>query len=171
MDILSYLLGKNASSGGGKYAPRYISFRGYNGDNLDYEVSNIDTSNTVSMSNMFYGCSNLLNLNLSNFVNVKCTQTNTMFYNCGKLKSIDLRNFTSINGMEVDSMFANCNALMHLDIRSFDFTNNLTYSFSMFNNIPNACEIIVKDDTQKEWINTNFSRFTNVKTMSEYEGG
>lgn len=160
---------ENLPSGGGKYAPTYVRFGSPNGNDLSYETSNLDTSNMVTMQNMFYGCNTVTSLDCSGFLSPNLTKANSMFYNCTQLLSLDLRQLTSNDEMEVDSMFANCNRLQHLDIRSFDFTNNLQYTYSMFNNVPNNCEIIVADATQKQWLNTNFSRLTNVKTVAEYE--
>jgi hypothetical protein len=40
---------------------------------------------------------------------------------------------------------------------------------SMFDGVPADCLIIVKDDTQKEWLTNAFSQLTNVKTVAEYE--
>ena len=37
-------------SGGGKYSPRYISFNGYDGTELNEELANLDTSNITDMS-------------------------------------------------------------------------------------------------------------------------
>ena len=31
------------------------------------------------------------------------------------------------------------------------------------------CLIIVKDDTQRTWITSKFSKLTNIKTIAEYE--
>ena len=70
-------------------------------------------------------------------------------------------------------MFSGCKKLMHLDIRNFDFTNVTNYT-NMFGGlsstrVPSSCLIIVKDDTVKSWITSNFTRWTNVKTVAEYE--
>ena len=51
-------------------------------------MNNMDTSNVTNMSNMFYGCSNLINLDISNFVINDNCRTKNMFFNC----SDDLKN-------------------------------------------------------------------------------
>ena len=178
----------------GKYTPRFISFYNYNKTDLDYEISNIDTSNVTDMHYMFYNCSHLTSLDLSNFNTSNVTDMQSMFYNCSNLTSLDLSNFniskvTNMNFMfnncsnltsldlsnfntskvtNMNSMFYNCSNLTYLDIRNFDFKKVVSYS-NIFNNVPSNCEIIVKDDTAKEWIFAKRSDFTNVKTVVEKE--
>ena len=180
MDILSYTLGKKA--GGGKYAPRKIIFSTQNnkfyGTELNYEIQNLDTSNIEMFSAMFYDCENLLSLDLSNFDVSKGTNFSMMFYNCKKLTSLDLSNFNIDGDYNLSYMFSGCSSLQHLDVRNIIFSSITTASYYMnlFGTnhpdyqVPSDCEIIVKDATEKAWINTNFSRLTNVKTVAEYEG-
>ena len=185
---------ESIETGLGKYAPRYISFYQYQGTELDYEISTIDTSNVTDMQSMFYNCSNLTFLDLSNFNTSKVTNMQSMFYNCSNLTSLDLSNFNTSNVTDMQSMFYNCknltsldlsnfntskvtnmqsmfyncSNLTYLDIRNFDFKKVVSYS-NIFNNVPSTCEIIVKDDTAKEWIFAKRSDFTNVKTVVEKE--
>ena len=69
------------------------------------------------------------------------------------------------------NMFIHCSALMYLDIRNFDFANatKLTNYGNMFTNVPANCEIIVKDDAARDWVLTQRSDFTNIKTVAELE--
>ncbi len=151
MELLSYLLGKKSSSGGGgtptKYAPRRISFYYYYGNDLTYEVENLDTKNITEMDYMFYYCANITSLDLSNFDTSKLTN--------------------------IDYIFNRCKKLMFIDMRTFDFTKIESFtnmvSTTSGNGPANDCLIIVKDDTAKTVITTNFSRLTNVKTVTEYE--
>jgi hypothetical protein len=75
----------------------------------------------------------------------------------------------------MNQLFNYCTSLQHLDIRRFDFTNVANYA-SMFGSadsaasqVPANCEIIVADQTAKDWITTNFAWLTNVQTVAEYE--
>lgn len=162
-----------------KYTPRYFnnfSFANYQGTELNYEVEN--ASGIVSVANfinqIFNGCSNLLKLDLSSWNNNIATAMNQVFQNCSSLTEVDLSGFEGNNVTTATFVFANCTSLQKIDIRKFTFTN-LTNSQAFFGSgestgVPNNCLIIVKDNTQKQWINTNFSRLTNVKTVAEYEG-
>lgn len=183
-----------AGTGGGasKYAPRYISFSAYSGGELDEEISNLDTKNITSMYEMFSACRMLISLNLSDFNTNNVTNMSYMFSTCEKLQNLNLNNFKTSNVTDMRYMFSacsvlteldlssfdtsnvtnmrnmfhNCRALTKLDIRKFDFTKVTTYT-NIFYNVPNNCEIIVKDDTAKEWILAERSDFTNIKTVAE----
>ena len=152
----------------GKYAPRFISFRDYNKMDLDYETSNIDTSNITDMNYMFLNCKKLTSLDLSNFNTSNVTDMYAMFNGCSNLTSLDLSNFNTSDVTDMHSMFRSCSNLTYLDIRNFDFTKVISDS-NMFNKVPSNCEIIVKDDTAKKWIFARRRDFTNVKTVVEKE--
>lgn len=96
-----------------------------------------------------------------------------MFY-YARFTELDLSMLTATNITKTNYMFGYCTALTKLDMRNLEF-NNVTSSTNMFGSsasygVPDNCLIIVKDQTQKTWITTNFSRLTNVQTVAEYEG-
>lgn len=158
-------------------------------------LSTFNTQNVTNMKNIFSGCSKLQtithNLNMSNVDNME-----GMFGNCTSLREVDFSNVpskTSINtmygmfsgctkieiidlsGFNINSIstlgytFSNCRNLNKLDVRGIKFSSAGYNPGSMFQNVPANCEIIVKDDTQKNWVLTQRSDFTNVKTVAEYE--
>ena len=49
------------------------------------------------MKCMFYGCSELKELNLNNFNTNNVTDMNYMFYGCSSLKELNLNNFNTNN--------------------------------------------------------------------------
>ena len=163
---------ENLPSGGGKYAPRAITFLNYKGNELNNELSNLDISNMTSFFQMFYGCENLTSLDLSqyNWDTSNITLFTSMFHNCKMVTSINISNFTSANVTNMYGMFNYCQALRHIDMRNMTFDNVTNYN-TMFTNsaIPNDCEIIVKSQTEKTWITDKFPFLTNVKTVAEYE--
>ena len=144
-------------------------FASYGGESLD--LTNFDTTNTTNMRYMFSGASKLTSIDLSSFNVEKVTSFEIMFMSCRGLTSLDLSNFVTTSLTNTYQMFSNCTNLTHIDMRNFDFTKVIS-SQNMFggnksNGVPDACEIIVKDDTAKEWITSKFSRLTNVKTVAE----
>ena len=59
-------------------------------------------------------------------------------------------------------MFKECSSLTNLDISNFTFDKVTDYS-EMFINVPDNCEILVKSQTEKDLITSEFSNLTNVK--------
>ena len=173
-----------------------MSYMYYNNTTItDIDVSGLDTSNVVTMDNMFSNCINIKNFDLStfdtrkvqnmasmfigdaellsitfgeNFKTEAVTNLSAMFNTCTSLVSLDLSQFYTPNVTNVSSMFASCSNLTHLDIRNFDFSN-VTNHKNFLRYMSTDCEIIVKDATQKAWINEKFPTMTNVKTVEEYE--
>ena len=133
------------------------------------DLSNFNTIQATNMEKMFYSCSELTSLDLSNFNTSKVTNMKGVFNGCNALTSLDLSVFDTSKVTNMSSMFSWCSALKNLDIRNFTFDKVTSYS-NMFNNVPTDCLIIVKSDTEKEWITSKFTTLTNVKTVAEYEG-
>ncbi len=138
----------------------------------------IDTSNVTTMNAMFANCNDLETINGLNYFDTrKVTNMAGMFqtnYNIpGHITSLDLSSFETPALTNAENMFAYRSALVHIDMRNFDFSTVTSFSAMFGQNasagVPDDCEIIVADATQKAWVTTNFSRLTNVKTVAEYE--
>lgn len=142
----------------------------------EIDLSGFDLQNVTNVSNMFGNCSALENVVFSKSINEKITAFNGIFSACKAMKSLDLSSFIigeGVSKINMNSMFYGCTNLKHLDIRGFTF-DEVTNFANMFGQntssyVPANCEIIVKSQTEKDWMNTNFSRLTNVKTVEEYE--
>lgn len=135
-------------------------------------LSGADTSNVTNFFHMFYGDNKLETLNINNFITTSATTMQRMFSSCSSLISLDLSNWETPNLTNTEGMFVGCSSLMHLDIRKMTFNNVSTDSSScgyMFVNIPQDCEIIVKSQTEKDWVLARRHNLTNVKTVAEYE--
>lgn len=151
----------------------------------ELDLSGIDTSEVTSMNSTFAQISvsenpnPITTLDLSNFNTAKVTDFRSMFSNNDALQSLNLSSFTLSSGLLIrtSSMFYNCTSLTHIDIRSMilsNITGGTAYYENMFGadastGVPDNCEIIVANDTQKTWITSKWSRLTNVKTVAEYE--
>ena len=70
------------------------------------------------MDGMFYGCSSLKTLNLSNFNTNNVTDMMWMFYDCSSLKVLNLSNFNTNNVTHMCGMFSKCWDELKLKIRS-----------------------------------------------------
>lgn len=140
---------------------------------IEIDLSGFDTSNVTDMHQMFSNCSSLSQLDLTNFDTRKVTNMNWLVARCTGLTQLDLSSFYTPLLTDTNRMFMGCTNLAQIDMRNFNFSNVTTYDV-MFgadasDGVPNDCEIIVANDTQKTWITSKFSRLTNVKTVAEYE--
>ena len=123
---------------------------------VELDVSNFDTSNVSTMKDMFASCKALASLNLSKFVTIKVTDMKDMFQSCNKLTSLELVNFDTSNVTDMAYMFDNCNQLAELDIGNFD-TSNVTNMNGMFSNCSNL--------TKLDLTNFNTSKVTTMWYM------
>jgi surface protein len=119
-----------------------------------------------NLNGTFYGCRVLKKVDITNLNTINVTDMGSMFYNCKSLESLDLSNFNTANVTKMGSMFERCSSLQKLDIRNFTFDNVTSYSY-IFDGIPVDCEIIVKSDTERDWVLARRSDLTNVKTVAE----
>ena len=70
----------------------------------ELDLSNFNTENVETMSNMFFGCSSLKKLKISNFNTNKVKDFSHMFNKCSKLTVLDISNF-KLEGKNLDKMF------------------------------------------------------------------
>ena len=143
-------------------------------------LSGLNTSNVTNMSGMFNLCQRIEEIDFSNFDTSKVTDMSQMFSQFARNTnnkdfSLDLSSFYTTSLTNTSSMFSYAEGIRHLDIRNFTFDSITNFNNMFGNNTssssgpPNSCEIIVKSQTEKDWFTTNYSRFTNVKTVAEYE--
>jgi surface protein len=133
-----------------------------------------NTSNALNST--FAGCNALTTINnINKALPAGISNLYATFEYCNSLVNLDLSNWATPNVTSMNQLFNYCTSLQHLDIRRFDFTNVANYA-SMFGSadsaasqVPANCEIIVADQTAKDWITTNFAWLTNVQTVAEYE--
>lgn len=126
---------------GGDYAPRAIAFTNYQGNNLDYEINNLDTSNMESMERLFQGCSYVENFNLKDKNTSKITKMNYAFYDCTRAKNINLSGFDVSNCSQFIGAFRNVGKNNSegeectLDLSTFRINQNIGsgYMSNMFN--------------------------------------
>lgn len=89
-----------------------------------------------------------------------------MFFNCSGLTSLDLSNFDTSNVTNMGSMFGGCKSLTSLDLSSFDTSNvtNMNCMFSMFGYY--ASNSMKKSNLETlNLSNWNTSNVTNMSLM------
>ena len=95
------------------------------------EVSNFNTENVTDMRWMFYDCSTLTSLDASKFNTEKVTNMLCMFQSCQALTSLDVSKFNTQNVTDMTGMFYGCQALTSLDVSKFN-TQNVSKMRYMF---------------------------------------
>ena len=83
------------------------------------------------MSGMFYECSSLKELNLSNFNSNNVTIMSSMFEGCSSLKELNLSKFNTNNVTNMNCMFSRCSDELKLKIRN-QYKNFQEISFNDF---------------------------------------
>ena len=96
------------------------------------DLTNFNTANVEFMYYMFEGCSALKSLDLTNFNTAKVTDMSFMFSGCSALTSLDLTKFNTAKVVNMGNMFYGCSALTSLDLTNFN-TANVDFMDSMFN--------------------------------------
>ena len=86
------------------------------------------------MSRMFFGCIELIKLDLSNFNTSKVTNMSQMFGMCHNLKELDVSNFDTSNVTNMGGMFSG-SQVTELDLSSFDTSQvtDMSYMFAACN--------------------------------------
>ena len=137
--------------------------------NLESVEIGFDAREGKDFSNMFQGCENL-----SSITGIDMMSTSNgidfsfMFQDCRSLTSLDLGTWDLSNAKDITNMFNLCTSLEFLNVSQFEFSN-IENTNSCLADINTNCEIIVKDDTEKNWVLNNYPELQNVKTVAEYE--
>ena len=120
------------------------------------EVTNFNTANVTNMSSMFSSCLSLTSLDATHFNTAKVTNMKKMFSNCSALTSLDVTNFNTANVTDMSYMFYYCSKLTSLDVTNFN-TANVTNMRSMFSNCLSLTSLYLT--------NFNTEKVTNMQAM------
>ena len=108
---------------------------------------------------MFYGLSNITEIDFSNFDGSKLLDIRCMFGDCYSLQSLDLRNFNTSLIEDMDSVFKGLYFLQSLDISSFN-TSKVKNMYSLFSGCQSLTSINISHfDT---------SQVTNIEHLFFY---
>lgn len=100
------------------------------GNMVSVDLSGFSTGNVTDMSSMFYGCTGLVSIDVSGFYTGNVTNMGGMFLGCTSLTSLDVSGFDTSNVTNTASMFAACNGLTDLDLSGL-ILDNVTNTNSM----------------------------------------
>ena len=102
-------------------------------DIYEIDLSEFDSTDVTSIQSMFNRCTSLISINFKNFDTSKITKMYKLFYNCTSLKSLNLENFNTSKVTNMTSMFDGCSSLTSLNLSNFDFSK-ISKVNKMFNN-------------------------------------
>ena len=117
-------------------------------DIIEMDLSDFDTSEVTTMHWMFYRCSSLISLNLSNFNTFKVQSMWSMFSYCSSLTSLNLSNFDTSQVTEMCWMFQDCYNLEYINLKNFE-ENKLSDNKFMFDNVPVNIVVCMNENNKK----------------------
>jgi len=96
---------------------------------IEIDLSEFDASQTSSFQSFFEGCTSLISINL-NYINTSnALNMYKMFKDCESLTSLNLYYFNTSKIICMDYMFDGCSSLISLDLSSFDFSGVTSMAF------------------------------------------
>ena len=126
-------------------------------------IEYLNTEKVTNMKDMFYRCSALTSLNLSNFNTAGVKDMYGMFCVCSALTSLDLSNFNTANVTDMSNMFERCSALTTIFVSDKFVTDHVTNSSNMFsgcNKLIGAIEYAGNNTNNKDYANYETGYFT-----------
>lgn len=145
--------------------PTNISF---NGKTELVSVSYLDTSNLTSMYNMFYGCDQLITVDVSGWNTDNVTTIETMFAYCSSLVTVIGLNELNVSRVDnIGGLFTDCSNLTEINVSSWD-VSKVTNFGAAFRRCPKLTNIdISKWDTSSGVIMSGI--FTNCSGLIEID--
>lgn len=117
-------------------SPVYTYAWFYGLDNAtEFDLSKMDTSHTINMSEMFYGVKSCKVLDISNFSRDSLVHADDMFTGCENLTTIYVDKSFDLRDMGGVKMFSNCNNLVGGCGTSFAEYGNVTSDFAVWDDI------------------------------------
>ena len=107
-------------------------FQGFNKLETITGLQYLNTEEVTNMQMMFYGCTNLKTLDLSNFNTEKVKDMQFMFYGCENLNVLDIRNFDTKIVEKMTDMFTSCSNLKTILVSDKWSVESVTASDGMF---------------------------------------
>ena len=122
----------------------------------EIDLSNFNTSQVKFMDYMFYDCYSLAELYLLNLDTSEVIDMNNMFTGCSNLVSLDLSSLDTSNVTRMEEMFSECSSLISLDLSNFN-TSKVEAMYGMFFNCLSLSSLNL--------LNFNTSQVTDMESM------
>lgn len=136
-----------------------------NTQNMFNRCFSLIRASVLGLGNMTTAESTFIDCNRLEYAELSFTASNCNLYNmfkgCSSITEIDMSGVTG-TASKIGRMFRYCATLQKLDISALDITS-ATFDTGTFEKVPADCLIIVKDEANKTFIETNWSNLTNVQ--------
>ncbi|EDN9387228.1 BspA family leucine-rich repeat surface protein [Listeria monocytogenes] len=133
----------------------------------EFDVSGLDTRAVTNMRAMFQNCTSLEELDVSNFDTSSVTTMQNMFQNCTSLEELDVSNFDTRSVTSMAYMFYRSAGLKELDVSHFN-TSSVTTMQGMFYDCSSLEELDVSHfDTRS--VTTMTFMFLNCANLEELD--
>ena len=120
---------------------------------ISIDLSNLDFKNITDISYMLYQCSSLINIDSSYLNSQKVKNMRYAFCNCSSLINIDLTHFNTQNVEDMCGMFSGCEVLADINLSFFN-----TQNVKIMNHMFSFCSSLIDVDL-------SCFNFNNVKFM------
>ena len=130
-----------------------------------------DFTGRVYLTQLFYNCINLTDLEQSTFTNLSPIKTDSMFYNCGKLEDLTpISGWDTSNLTDMNTMFYNCSKLEDLTpIASWD-TSKVDNMRDIFANCTNLHTVPALSGESLRNNAITFGYFNELTKLVNYGG-
>ena len=91
-------------------------------DITEIDFSSFNSFGVTSMKNMFKECTNLISIKFGNFRTSSVVTMESLFRDCKKIEYIDLSNFVTTSLTNMLEVFSHCESLISMDLTSFKTT-------------------------------------------------
>ena len=113
-------------------------------DIIEIDLSNFNTSFVTDMKYMFAYCYSLASINLTNFNTSSAIYINSMFRDCSSLTSLDLSYFDTSKVSWMDHLVYNCKSLTSINITHFNTSKTTDMEF-----LVSGCPLLTSIDLSK----------------------
>ena len=90
---------------------------------VEVDLSHFDASKVTSMNSMFRECSNLEKIEFGNIDTSSVIDMSSLFHKCGKLTSLDFSHFNTTSVVKMNYMISDCDGFTYLNFSSFNTPN------------------------------------------------
>ena len=130
----------------------------------DVDLSGLDASNVNVINDMFRGCSSLQSIDLSPMgVTSTLQQVNRLFQDCTSLTSVTWKDAPLIGISQTTSTYANCNSSIDLDFSGSTFGS--VKSIDLLKTVPKPNEVNISNCTFYESAASAFENKTTLQSV------